>query len=115
MAGAPLFARVLHRRNAIRLGIEVVPSPPFPNHSPIGCHLDEIVRIHLPVVLRARHTTFDPRNEILRQLSQANQKYVAVAQPYAVVMLIGLFDFPYHTTVPVALDTNPPAPRSPAE
>src|SRR5262245_11969270 len=111
----PLFGLVLYRRNAISLGIEVLPSTPFPNHSPISCHLDEIVRIHLPVVLRTRHTTFDPRNEILRQLSQANQKYVAVAQPYAVVMMICLFDFPQHTTVPVDLERSASLPGFPAD
>src|SRR5262245_41611598 len=69
IAMGPLFALILYRRNAIRLGIEVLPSTPLPDHLSVSCHLDEIVRIHLPVVLRTGHTTFDLRNEILRQLS----------------------------------------------
>src|SRR5262249_21066425 len=110
----PLFARVLHRCNAIRLGIEVVPSTPFPDNLSIGCHLDEIVRIHLPVALRARHTTFDLRNEILRQLSQANQEYVAVTEPYAVMVMIGLSVFPQQTTIPVGLERGTALPGIPA-
>src|SRR5262245_36473981 len=110
----PLFPRVLYRCNAVSFRIEVLPGPPFPNHSPTGCHLDEIVRIHLPVMLRARHTTFDLRNEILRQLSQANQEYVAVTELYAVMVMIGLSDFPQHTTIPVDLTRGATLPRFPA-
>ena len=66
---SPLFPLILDRRDAIRLWIEVLPSPPLPNHLPGSCHLDEIISVHLPLVLRARHAALDLRNEILRQPS----------------------------------------------
>src|SRR5215472_8038126 len=101
---SPRLPLILHSRDAIRLRIEVLPSTPFPNALPIGRHLDEIVPVHLSVMFRARHSPFNLRNEIMRQPSQANQKHVTVAQPYAIVMMIGLANFPKNAPVPVTFE-----------
>ncbi len=69
---SPRFTQILYRRNAVFRRIEVFPGMPFPNHSPVRRHLDEIVCVHLTVVFSAGAAALDLRYQMLRQLSQAN-------------------------------------------
>ena len=66
-------------------------------------------------MLGTRHAAFDPWNQILRQLSQANQQHVAVTEPYAVVVVIGVLYLPENTTVLVDLKRGTALPRSLAD
>ena len=115
IAMRPLFPLILYRRNAIRLWIEVLPSPPFPNYLPGSCHLDEIISVHLPVVLRARHAAFDSseRDPAAAELSKSAVR--CRYEPYAIVMMIGLPDFPQHTTIPIDFKRGAALPRSLAD
>ena len=66
-------------------------------------------------MFRARHSPFDLRNEFLRQLSQANQKHVAITKSYAIMMVIRLSNLPQDTTVPINLKRGTAFPWLPAD
>ena len=58
----PFFPPLLHSRDAIRFRIEMLPATPFPNDSPISCHFDQVVSIHLAVVFGAWRSAFHLRD-----------------------------------------------------
>ena len=93
----------------------MLPGSPLPNHTTIRGHLDEIVRVHRAVVLGARPAALDPRNQMLRQLRQANQQHIAVAQPDAVVVMVGLAHLPKNFSVPIRFEHNAALPGLPAD
>src|SRR5262245_8533035 len=107
----PCFAWILHRGDAVGLGIEVIPSTPFPNDSSIDGHLDQIVCIHCAVVLGGRSSAFDFRYQLLRQLSQADQHYVAVSKSNTVVVVVGMAYLPENSTIPIRFENNTAFPR----
>src|SRR5262245_40888374 len=100
---------------------------PLPNGLSLRRHLGEIVRVHAAgVVLRAGrilargkavflHPSFDTPGDIVGNPAHAIQQHVSVAQQDAVVMVVGMSDFPQHLAVPVCLQDHATLERKPAE
>src|SRR5262249_21027508 len=84
--------------------IQVLPGAPFPNDFASGRDLDQIIAVHFAVVFRAYDAALDLGHDLRRQSIQTKQQYVAVAQSDAVVMVIGMANFPQNASVPVRFE-----------
>src|SRR5918995_920572 len=110
----PFLAPFLNRRNTIGLRVQMFPGTPFPNDIAFGRHLDEIIPVHLTVVLGPGHAPFNLCNQILRQPIQAKKKNVAIAQSYTIMMMVRVTCFPKDAPIPISFEHGTALPRLPA-
>lgn len=89
----------------------MIPGSPFPNDPSFGRHFDEIICVYFTVVLGSRHSAIYLQDDVLRKLRYAKKQNVAVAQPYAVVMVIRMAHFPENTPIPVDFERGAAFPR----
>jgi hypothetical protein len=61
------------------------------------------------------HATSNFRDQILRKAIQAEQQNVAVAQSYAIVMMIRMTYFPENASIPISFERGTAFPRLPAD
>jgi hypothetical protein len=80
----------------------VLPGPPLPDDVSFGRHLDEVITVHLAVViLGAGSTATDYRDDRSGKRHRAKEKHVPIAQPDAVVVMIGTLELPQDPPLPV--------------
>ena len=85
----------------------MLPAPPLPDNLSTGRHLDKIGGIHFAVVVfRARSSSSDLSRDLVRKWPGADENYIAVSQTAAVVIVIGVPDFPQNSSLPINFERD---------
>ena len=81
--------------------IQMLPHPPLPDFFATGRHLEQVIGVDCALGFRDGDAAIDLLDDVIGQRRRAHQQRVAVPQQPAIVMVIGLSDFPQNVTVPV--------------